>query len=125
MGFFKPPRLPFEERPKMVTQNDLDRFRHHPGVSFLALSRLQELDLSACPKLTDSSITEVGVWRQKKSEWVIMAASPGVPTGGAVPGPPLFIPVHADRDHRRQPGVGGATLPLPHQLGPQPLPGDH
>uniref|UniRef100_A0A674P5Q0 F-box and leucine rich repeat protein n=1 Tax=Takifugu rubripes TaxID=31033 RepID=A0A674P5Q0_TAKRU len=59
MGFFKPPRLPFEERPKVVTQNDLDQFRNHPGASFLALSRLEELDLSACPKLTDSSITQV------------------------------------------------------------------
>lgn len=63
MGFFKPPRLPFEERPKVVTQNDLDQFRDHPGASFLALSRLEELDLSACPKLTDSSITQVGVRR--------------------------------------------------------------
>lgn len=62
MGFFKPPRLPFEERPKVVTQNDLDQFRNHPGASFLALSRLEELDLSACPKLTDSSITQVSLW---------------------------------------------------------------
>ncbi|XP_034733951.1 F-box/LRR-repeat protein 20 isoform X2 [Etheostoma cragini] len=59
MGFFKPPRLPFEERPKMVTQNDLQQFRQQAGASLLALSQLQELDLSACPKLTDSSITQV------------------------------------------------------------------
>ncbi|TDH09169.1 hypothetical protein EPR50_G00083750 [Perca flavescens] len=59
MGFFKPPRLPFEERPKLVTQNDLHQFRQQAGASLLALSRLQELDLSACPKLTDSSITQV------------------------------------------------------------------
>ncbi|XP_041794349.1 F-box/LRR-repeat protein 14 isoform X1 [Chelmon rostratus] len=59
MGFFKPPRLPFEERPKLVTQNDLEQFRQQAGASLLALSRLQELDLSACPKLTDSSITQV------------------------------------------------------------------
>ncbi|XP_070763249.1 uncharacterized protein fbxl9 [Enoplosus armatus] len=59
MGFFKPPRLPFEERPKLVTQNDLEQFKEQAGASLLALSRLQELDLSACPKLTDSSITQV------------------------------------------------------------------
>lgn len=59
MGFFKPPRLPFEERPKLVTQNDLEQFRRQPGASLLALSRLEELDLSACPKLTDISITQV------------------------------------------------------------------
>lgn len=60
MGFFKPPRLPFEERPKLVTQNDLELFRKQAGASLLALSRLHELDLSACAKLTDSSITQVG-----------------------------------------------------------------
>ncbi|XP_030587051.1 F-box/LRR-repeat protein 2 isoform X2 [Archocentrus centrarchus] len=59
MGFFKPPRLPFEERPKLVTQNDLEQFKQQAGASLLALSRLQELDLSACSKLTDSSITQV------------------------------------------------------------------
>ncbi|XP_023277039.1 F-box/LRR-repeat protein 2-like [Seriola lalandi dorsalis] len=59
MGFFKPPRLPFEERPKLVTQNDLEQFTQQPGASLLALNRLQELDLSACSKLTDSSITQV------------------------------------------------------------------
>lgn len=59
MGFFKPPRLPFEERPKLVTQNDLEQFKEQPGASLLTLSRLEELDLSACPKITDSSITQV------------------------------------------------------------------
>nr|XP_040018287.1 F-box/LRR-repeat protein 14 isoform X2 [Gasterosteus aculeatus aculeatus] len=59
MGFFKPPRLPFEERPKLVTQTDLQQFKQQAGASLLALCRLQELDLSACPKLTDSSITQV------------------------------------------------------------------
>ncbi|XP_037539091.1 F-box/LRR-repeat protein 2 [Nematolebias whitei] len=59
MGFFKPPRIPFEERPKMVTQNDLQQFKQRAGASLLALKRLQELDLSACAKLTDSSITQV------------------------------------------------------------------
>ncbi|XP_060932317.1 uncharacterized protein fbxl9 [Limanda limanda] len=59
MGFFKPPRLPFDERPKLVTQNDLEQFKQQAGASLLALSRLQELDLSGCCKLTDSSITQV------------------------------------------------------------------
>lgn len=59
MGFFKPPRMPFEERPKLVTQNDLEQFKQQAGASLLALSRLQELDLTACAKLTDSSITQV------------------------------------------------------------------
>lgn len=81
MGFFKPPCLPFEERPKVVTQSELDQFRHHPGASFLALSRLQELDLSACPKLTDSSITQVGLWcclQKSKSESTSQSStSPG------------------------------------------------
>ncbi|XP_072241482.1 uncharacterized protein fbxl9 [Leuresthes tenuis] len=59
MGFFKPPRMPFEERPKLVTQTDLQQFKQQAGASLLALKRLQELDLSGCEKLTDSSITQV------------------------------------------------------------------
>ncbi|XP_043979782.1 F-box/LRR-repeat protein fbxl-1 isoform X3 [Gambusia affinis] len=45
MGFFQPPRMPFEERPTLATLNQLQR--------------LQELDLSACARLTDCSITQV------------------------------------------------------------------
>ncbi|XP_029951327.1 uncharacterized F-box/LRR-repeat protein C02F5.7 [Salarias fasciatus] len=59
MGFFKPPRMPFEERPKLVTQTDLEQFQQQAGASLLALARLQELDLTGCAKLTDSSITQV------------------------------------------------------------------
>ncbi|XP_047244253.1 F-box/LRR-repeat protein 4 isoform X2 [Girardinichthys multiradiatus] len=59
MGFFKPPQMPFEDRPKLVTQNDLEQFKQSAGASLLALKRLQELDLSACSKLTDSSITQL------------------------------------------------------------------
>uniref|UniRef100_A0A8C5N8J7 Uncharacterized F-box/LRR-repeat protein C02F5.7-like n=1 Tax=Gouania willdenowi TaxID=441366 RepID=A0A8C5N8J7_GOUWI len=59
MGFFKPPPMPFGERPKLVTQNDLEHFKQKAGASLLALSRLQELDLSGCTKLTDSSLTQV------------------------------------------------------------------
>ncbi|XP_043979781.1 F-box/LRR-repeat protein fbxl-1 isoform X2 [Gambusia affinis] len=47
MGFFQPPRMPFEERPTLATLNQLQ------------LQRLQELDLSACARLTDCSITQV------------------------------------------------------------------
>lgn len=87
MGFFKPPRLPFEEQPRVVTPHDLERFRHHVGGSLAALSRLQELDLSACPKLTDGSITQVGVvaearWRvappPHSPRPVLISASPGL-----------------------------------------------
>lgn len=60
MGFFKPLPLPHDERPKLVTQNDLEQFKQQAGSSLLALSRLRELDLSGCPRLTDSSITQVG-----------------------------------------------------------------
>nr|XP_057943835.1 F-box/LRR-repeat protein fbxl-1 [Doryrhamphus excisus] len=59
MGFFKPPRLPFEERPKLVTRDHLERFQQQAGASLLALGRLRELNLSACCKLTDSSTTQV------------------------------------------------------------------
>ncbi|XP_061630977.1 uncharacterized protein fbxl9 isoform X2 [Phyllopteryx taeniolatus] len=59
MGFFKPPRLPFEERPKLVTPDDLEQFKRQAGVSLLALVRLRELNLSSCYKLTDGSITQV------------------------------------------------------------------
>ncbi|KAG7468614.1 hypothetical protein MATL_G00144990 [Megalops atlanticus] len=59
MGFFQPPPLPFEEKPRLVTEEDLGTFRGQEGASLLALKGLQELDLSACCKLTDSSITQV------------------------------------------------------------------
>lgn len=61
MGFFRPPRMPFEEKPRLVTEEDLGTFRGQEGASLLALRSLQELDLSACCKLTDSSITQVGL----------------------------------------------------------------
>ncbi|KAJ8272084.1 hypothetical protein COCON_G00109430 [Conger conger] len=59
MGFFRPPRMLFEEKPQLVTEEDLGTFRGQEGASLLALRGLQELDLSACCKLTDSSITQV------------------------------------------------------------------
>ncbi|XDV53011.1 hypothetical protein PO909_021626 [Leuciscus waleckii] len=59
MGFFQPPSLPFQEKPRLVTDEDLGAFRDQEGASLLALRGLQELDLSACSKLTDTSITQV------------------------------------------------------------------
>ncbi|XP_058623286.1 F-box/LRR-repeat protein 20 isoform X2 [Onychostoma macrolepis] len=56
----EPPSLPFQEKPRLVTEEDLGAFREHQeGASLLALRGLQELDLSACSKLTDTSITQV------------------------------------------------------------------
>ncbi|XP_032402232.1 F-box/LRR-repeat protein fbxl-1 isoform X1 [Xiphophorus hellerii] len=60
MGFFQPPRMPFEERPKLATLNQLQQLQQQQaGASLLQLQRLQELDLSACARLTDCSITQV------------------------------------------------------------------
>lgn len=60
MGFFQPPCMPFEERPKLATLNQLQQLQQQQaGASLLQLQRLQELDLSACARLTDCSITQV------------------------------------------------------------------
>ncbi|XP_051548152.1 F-box/LRR-repeat protein 20-like isoform X2 [Myxocyprinus asiaticus] len=48
-----------EEKPRLVTDEDLGAFKEQEGASLLALRGLQELDLSACSKLTDTSITQV------------------------------------------------------------------
>uniref|UniRef100_A0A8C8MBW8 Uncharacterized protein n=1 Tax=Oncorhynchus tshawytscha TaxID=74940 RepID=A0A8C8MBW8_ONCTS len=45
-------------RPRLVTDEDLGVFREQEGASLLVLRSLQDLDLSACSKLTDSSITQ-------------------------------------------------------------------
>ncbi|PWA27048.1 hypothetical protein CCH79_00020563, partial [Gambusia affinis] len=58
MGFFQPPRMPFEERPTLATLNQLQQLQQRAGASLLQLQRLQELDLSACARLTDCSITQ-------------------------------------------------------------------
>ncbi|XP_062856834.1 uncharacterized protein fbxl9 isoform X2 [Trichomycterus rosablanca] len=60
MGFFQPPSMPFEDKPRLVTDEDLGAFREQEAASLRALKGLQELDLTACSKLTDCSITEVG-----------------------------------------------------------------
>lgn len=59
MGFFQPPSLPFQEKPRLVTDEDLEEFRDQQGASLLALRGLQVLELTACSKLTDTSITQV------------------------------------------------------------------
>ncbi|KAI4885972.1 hypothetical protein NFI96_033063, partial [Prochilodus magdalenae] len=59
MGFFQPPSMPFQEKPRLVTDEDLGAFKEQEGASLLALKGLQELDLSGCSKLTDASITQV------------------------------------------------------------------
>lgn len=126
MGFFKPPRLPFDERPKLVTQDDLEQFKQQAGASLLALNRLQDLDLSACPKITDSSITQVDEQHLELGHTTARNQRPAVTavvlsSGGALPGPPAPLSVHADGDHRRQLGVSRPPLSQPHQPGAQLL----
>uniref|UniRef100_A0A8C7GHY2 F-box and leucine rich repeat protein n=1 Tax=Oncorhynchus kisutch TaxID=8019 RepID=A0A8C7GHY2_ONCKI len=58
MSFFRPPSMPFQEKPRLVTDKALGVFREQEGASLLVLRSLQDLDLSACSKLTDSSITQ-------------------------------------------------------------------
>ncbi|XP_051975884.1 uncharacterized protein LOC127638406 isoform X3 [Xyrauchen texanus] len=48
-----------EEKPQLVTDKDLGAFTEQAGASLLAIRDLQKLDLSACSKLTDTSITQV------------------------------------------------------------------
>lgn len=66
MGFFQPPSMPFEDKPKLVTDEDLGAFREQEIASLRALKGLKELDLTACSKLTDSSLTEVGSYCHHK-----------------------------------------------------------
>lgn len=102
MGFFRAPHVAFDERPKLVMQKDMEQFRRHPGASLLSLNRLQELDLSACPKLTDSSITLVkggGKNAEHKLKSRVRAVSPRFSSGGALPRTPPSVPLHAAQDH--------------------------
>lgn len=60
MGFFLPPPQDLErDAPILIdlTEQDTSQKRH---VSLAALTCLQELDLTACGKLTDVSIAKVG-----------------------------------------------------------------
>lgn len=59
--------MPFQEKPRLVTDEDLGVFKERVGASLLALRGLKELDLSACSKLTDSSITQVRL----PQDWIV------------------------------------------------------
>lgn len=61
MGFFQPPRMLFDEKPRLVTDEDLGAFREQEGASLRAIRGLQELDLSGCSNLTDVSMMQVCV----------------------------------------------------------------
>nr|XP_033798321.1 leucine-rich repeat-containing protein 29 isoform X2 [Geotrypetes seraphini] len=58
MGFFTPPQY-LDEKPRLLTDSDLVKSREKPSPSLKSLQCLQELDLTACSKLTDISITQV------------------------------------------------------------------
>lgn len=58
MGFFVPPPY-VDDRPRLLTQSDLKTSQEKAGPSLRSLKNLQELDLTACSKLTDTSIVEV------------------------------------------------------------------
>ncbi len=126
MGFFQPPSLPFQEKPHLVTEEYLGAFREHQeGASLLALRGLQELDLSACSKLTDTSITQVvtsviKAFTFKKGtgyDVKMFLAAPGTP----VPRPAASLAFYAAWDQRRQLGVRSLSLPQPLEPGAQPL----
>ncbi|XP_058253009.1 uncharacterized protein fbxl9 isoform X1 [Hemibagrus wyckioides] len=59
MGFFQPPRMPFDEKPRLVTDEDLGAFKEQEGASLRVIRGLQELDLSGCSNLTDVSMMQV------------------------------------------------------------------
>ncbi|XP_029464615.1 leucine-rich repeat-containing protein 29 [Rhinatrema bivittatum] len=58
MGFFTPPQY-LDGKPRILTESDLEKSREKPSPSLKSLQCLQELDLTACSKLTDTSITQV------------------------------------------------------------------
>ncbi|XP_030059603.1 dynein regulatory complex subunit 6 [Microcaecilia unicolor] len=58
MGFFTPPQY-LDEKPRLLTVSDLEKSREKPSPSLKSLQCLRELDLTACSKLTDTSITQV------------------------------------------------------------------
>lgn len=96
MGFFQPPSLPFQEKPRLVTDEDLGAFREQEGASLLALKCLQELDLSACSKLTDTSITQVRTNTELyscSSFWINLAYF--APSGTPIPRPAVSLAFYA------------------------------
>ncbi|XP_069509958.1 F-box/LRR-repeat protein 2-like isoform X2 [Ambystoma mexicanum] len=63
MGFFVPPPY-VDNRPRLLTEFDLKKSQEKRGPSLASLKNLQELDLTACSKLTDISITKVIQFRE-------------------------------------------------------------
>lgn len=59
MGFFLPPLQNLEQDPKVLSDSAWNESRKRHRASLQALGQLQELDLMACSKLTDRSITKV------------------------------------------------------------------
>ncbi|CAM4636677.1 unnamed protein product [Caretta caretta] len=59
MGFFLPPLQNLEQDPKALSDSSWKESQKQPRASLQALQYLQELDLMACSKLTDTSITKV------------------------------------------------------------------
>lgn len=55
MGFFAPPKY-LNEQPEVVTESDIDASKEQERASLSSLTRLKELSLTACTKLTDTSI---------------------------------------------------------------------
>ncbi|XP_067853757.1 F-box/LRR-repeat protein 20 [Heptranchias perlo] len=57
MGFFAPPKY-LDEKPRMITKSDIEASKEKAGASLSVLTCLKELNLTACTKLTDSSISK-------------------------------------------------------------------
>nr|XP_006001237.1 PREDICTED: F-box/LRR-repeat protein 2-like isoform X1 [Latimeria chalumnae] len=58
LGFFTPPKY-LEDKPCLLTEAEMEDLKARRGPSVRALTSLRELDLTACTKLTDISITKV------------------------------------------------------------------
>lgn len=63
MGFFAPPKY-LNEQPEVVTESDIEASKEQERASLSSLTRLKELSLTACTKLTDTSIIKVLCRRQ-------------------------------------------------------------
>ncbi|XP_067409079.1 uncharacterized protein [Emydura macquarii macquarii] len=59
MGFFLPPLQSLGQNPKVLPDSAWNESQRQHQASLQALQQLQELDLMACSKLTDTSITKV------------------------------------------------------------------
>lgn len=73
MGFFLPPPQALEQIPKVLTDSDWQESQKKYRASLQALHYLQELDLMACHKLTDMSITKVWMWPCRARAWLNLA----------------------------------------------------